>query len=84
MTFGGIKGEMHLIFGFTAVTMAQGKRAVTGLQLEELNREESPGDAPSPTMTAQHTVTAIAAIIPSIAACLRCRGRRTERLLERR
>lgn len=33
--FGGIKGEMHMIFGFTAVTMAQGKRAVTRLQLEK-------------------------------------------------
>ena len=63
MVFGGIKGEMHMIFGFTAVNMAQGERAVTRLQLEELNREESPSGAPSPTMTAQHTVTAIAAII---------------------
>lgn len=35
MVFGGIKGEMHLIFGFTAVNMAQGERAVTRLQLEE-------------------------------------------------
>lgn len=64
MIFGGIKGEMHMIFGFTAVTMAQGKRAVTRLQLEEQNREESPSCAPSPTMTAQRTVTAIAVIIP--------------------
>lgn len=84
MVFWGIKGEMHMISGFTAVNMAQGKRAVTRLKLEEQNRKESPSGTPSPTMTAQHTVTAIATITPSIAACLRCRGRRTERLLERR
>lgn len=66
MVFGGIKGEKHMIFGFTAVTMAQGERAVTRLQLEELNREESPRDTPSPTMTAQRTVTAIAAITPRL------------------
>ena len=54
---------MHMISGFTAVTMAQGKRAVTRLQLEEQNREESPSGTPSPTMTAQRTVTAIATII---------------------
>ena len=84
MVFGGIKGEMHMISGFTAVTMAQGERAVTRLQLEEQNREKSPSGATSPTMTAQRTVTAIATIIPSIAACLRCKGRRTERLQERR
>ena len=52
-----------MIFGFTAVTMAQGKRAVTRLQLEEQNREKSPSGATSPTMTAQRTVTAIATII---------------------
>ena len=63
MVFGGIKGEMYMIFGFTAVTMAQGERAVTRLQLEEQNREESPSGTPSPTMTAQRTVTAIATII---------------------
>ena len=63
MVFGGIKGEMHMISGFTAVTMAQGKRAVTRLQLEEQNRENSPSGATSPTMTAQRTVTAIATII---------------------
>lgn len=33
--FGGIKGEMPMISGFTAVNMAQGERAVTRLQLEE-------------------------------------------------
>ena len=33
--FGGIKGEMHMIFGFSAVNMAQGEREVTRLQLEE-------------------------------------------------
>lgn len=66
MVFGGIKSEMHIIFGFTAVTMAQGERAVTRLQLEELNREESPRDTPSSTMTAQRTVTAIAAITPRL------------------
>ena len=63
MVFGGIKGEMHMISGFTAVTMVQGKRAVTRLQLEEQNREKSPSGATSPTMTAQRTVTAIATII---------------------
>jgi len=57
---------MHMISGFTAVTMAQGKRAVTRLQLEEQNREESPSGAPSPTITAQHTVTAIATITPRL------------------
>lgn len=62
MVFGGIKGEMHMIFGFTAVNMAQGKRAVTRLQLEEQDREESPRGTPSSTMTAQRTVTAIATI----------------------
>lgn len=66
MIFGGIKGEMHMISGFTAVTMAQGKRAVTRLQLEEQNRKESPRGAPSPTMTAQRTVTAIATITPRL------------------
>ena len=54
---------MHMISGFTAVNMAQGERAVTRLQLEEQNREESPSGTPSPTMTAQRTVTAIATII---------------------
>lgn len=63
VVFGGIKGEMHMISGFTAVTMAQGERAVTRLQLEEQNREKSPSGATSPTMTAQRTVTAIATII---------------------
>lgn len=57
---------MYMIFGFTAVTMAQGKRAVTRLQLEEQNREESPSGTPSPTMTAQHTVAAIATITPRL------------------
>ncbi len=66
MVFGGIKGEMHMISGFTAVTMVQGKRAVTRLQLEEQNREESPSGTPSPTMTAQHTVAAIATITPRL------------------
>lgn len=66
MIFGGIKGEMHMISGFTAVTMAQGKRAVTRLQLEEQNREESPSGAPSSTMTAQRTVTAIETITPRL------------------
>lgn len=33
--FWGIKGEMHMISGLTAVTMTQGERAVTRLQLEE-------------------------------------------------
>lgn len=66
MVFGGIKGEMHMISGFTAVTMAQGERAVTRLQLEEQNREKSPSGATSPTMTAQRTVTAIATITPRL------------------
>lgn len=57
---------MHMISGFTAVNMAQGERAVTRLQLEEQNREESPHDTPSPTMTAQHKVTAIAIITPRL------------------
>lgn len=57
---------MHMISGFTAVNMVQGKRAVTRLQLEELNREESPRDTPSPTMTAQRTVTAIATFTPRL------------------
>lgn len=57
---------MYMIFGFTAVTMAQGKRAVTRLQLEDQNREESPSGTPSPTMTAQHTVAAIATITPRL------------------
>ena len=57
---------MYMISGFTAVTMAQGKRAVTRLQLEEQNREKSPSGAPSPTMTAQHTVAAIATITPRL------------------
>ena len=52
-----------MISGFTAVTMAQGERAVTRLQLEEQNREKSPSGATSPTMTAQRKVIAIAAII---------------------
>ena len=84
MVFGGIKGEMYMIFGFTAVTMAQGKRAVTRLQLEEQNREESPSGTPSP----HHDCAAHSGRHrdhhPSIAACLRCKGRRTERLQERR
>lgn len=64
MVFGGFKGEMHMIFGFTAVTRAQDGRAMTRLQLEEWNREESPRGAPYPTMTAQRTATVIATITP--------------------
>ena len=32
---GGVKGEMHMISGSTAVTKAQGEGAVMQLQLEE-------------------------------------------------
>ena len=84
MVFGGIKGEMHMISGFTAVTMAQGERAVTRLQLEEQNREESPSGTPSPTMTAQRTVTAIATITPRLLPVSAAKGRRTEWLQKRR
>ena len=84
MIFWGIKGEMHMIFGFTAVNMAQGERAVTRLQLEEQNREESPRGAPSPTMTAQRTVTAIATITPRLLPVSAAKGRRTEWLQKRR
>lgn len=60
--FRGVKGEMHMISGFTSVTKAQGERAMTRLQLEEWNREESLSGAPYPTLTAQRTATVIAAI----------------------
>lgn len=66
MVFGGIKGKMNMIFGFTAVNMAQGEGALTRLQLEEWNRKESPSGALYPTMTAQRTATIIAAITPRL------------------
>lgn len=66
MVFGGVKGEMNMISGFTAVTWAQSEGAVMRLQLEEWNREESLSGAPSPTMTAQRTATIVAAITPRL------------------
>lgn len=62
MVFGGFKGKMNMISGFTAVTWAQSEGAVMRLQLEEWNREESPSGATSPTMTAQRNVSTIATI----------------------
>ena len=64
MVFGGFKGKMNMISGFTAVTWAQSEGAVMRLQLEEWNREKSPRGAPYPTMTAQRTATVIATITP--------------------
>lgn len=84
MVFGGIKGEMHMISGFTAVTMAQGKRAVTRLQLEEQDRKENPRDTPSPHHDCAAHSDRHRDHHLSIAACLRCKWRRSERLQERR
>ena len=73
-----------MISGFTAVTMAQGERAVTRLQLEEQNRKESPSDTPLPHHDCAAHSDRHRGHHPLIAACLRCKGRRTERLQERR